>query len=341
MQEVGFLPKMIGFDEISKTISGNFREKQSLSSIKTAPPLEAFQNIFSGPKIVGDFEIVFDIYAEDSAILSIAKMPPQKVLDYLKRFSDSPSLSNLNPLCRASTFSGLFPADDLDVCWPSSDSVDELGQLQTEITNAKSPDERKQAASSLIAHIGILGFMELVHKTQRSDRYAIYVKSVCRPRPGMTDILAKFCKGDQNGVLQKKGEMDAEKYAWWLAKDAPDPLSVTSNESSLKVLRIDAPKEAFLDSFVEVVLSEPVDSSMFLFLRIETKGKLDIVRTLVFEDILQLNTDLVDRARIIIPRSFFSDDNAEIANMKLEDLRITVNVSRDRKTWSAIKVLEK
>jgi hypothetical protein len=80
---------------------------------------------------------------------------------------------------------------------------------------------------------------------------------------------------------------------------------------------------------------------MFLFLRIETKGKLNIVRTLVFEDILQLNTDLVDRARIIIPRSFFSDDNAEIANMKLEDLRITVNVSRDRKTWSAIKVLEK
>ncbi|MEI8026202.1 MAG: hypothetical protein WCI18_07620 [Pseudomonadota bacterium] len=340
LNSFSFLPKTKNFDTISHQVRAQFREKQSLETMKSRPPLEPFRRIFSGPQVVGDFELTFDIYAEESGLKSLAKMPTEEISRILNLGRDSNADLSLNALCHQSIISEFLPADGLDICRPNENSFQALSELQSQILNAGTQDEKKRAASTFIAEIGVLGFIELVNKTQPADQFSIYVKSVCRPRSAHPNLLSDFCKGDSDGVLQKNGKMDSEKFAWWLAKDTPDPLTVSSNEGSLSVLKLEKPPKIFVDTFIEVLLSESIATPLFVFLRIESKGRLDVARTLIFEDILQLNTDMIEKNRVVIPRSMFRDSDAGIADMKLEDLRITVNVSRDKKTWSAIKILE-
>jgi hypothetical protein len=340
LHSFSFLPKASHFDTRSNQIASEFRERQSLQAIKSAPPMEPFRRIFSGPKVVGDFELIFDIYAEDSGLNFLAKMPTEEMARILNAGSTSRATGSLNSLCRQSLIGEILPADGLDICRPNQDSLHKLAELQDQISSAGTLDDKKQAAYSFIAQIGVLGFMELISQTQPANQFSIYVKSTCRPRSVRSDLLSDFCKGENDGILHKIGSLDAEKYAWWLAKDTPDPLTVSSNEGSLRILKLEKPPKIFVDSLVEVVLSEPVTQPLFLFLRMESAGRFDVARTLIFEDILQLNTELMEKNRVIIPRSIFSGSNARISGMKLEDLRVSVNVSRDKKSWSTVKVLE-
>ncbi len=340
LNSFSFLAKTKNFGSISQQVRAQFREKQSLEAMKSGPPLEPFRRIFAGPKVIGDLELTFDIYAEESGLKSLAELPTEEIVRILNLGRDSKTDQSLNTLCHQSILGKLLPADGLDICRPSENSFQDLSELQSQILKAGTLDEKKQAASTFIAQIGVLGFIELINITQPASEFSIYVKSVCRPRSTRPNLLSDFCKGDSDGVLQKNGKMDSEKFAWWLAKDTPDPFTVSSNEGSLRVLTLEKPPKIFVDTFIEVLLSESISTPLFLFLRIESKGKLDVTRTLIFEDILQLNTDMIERNRVLIPRSMFSDSDTGIADMKLEDLRITVNVSRDRKTWSTVKVLE-
>ncbi len=340
LNSFSFLPQAKNFEAIAKQVQDQFRERQSLEAMKSRPPLEPFRRIFPGPKVVGDFEVTFDIYSVESGLSSLAKLAPDEIVRILGQGRTSNTDLALNTLCQQSIIGQFLPADGLDICLPKENSLRELSELQSQILNAGTLDEKKQAASTFISQIGILGFIELVNKTQPAGDFSIYVKSNCRPRAVHPDLLSDFCKGDSDGVLQKSGKMDPEKFAWWLAKDTPDPLTVSSNEGSLGVLKLEKPAKIFVDTFIEALLSEPVAQPLFLFLRIESKGRFDVARTLIFEDILKLNTDMIEKNRVIIPRSLFTDSNVGIADMKLDDLRITVNVSRDKKTWSTVKILE-
>jgi hypothetical protein len=108
----------------------------------------------------------------------------------------------------------------------------------------------------------------------------------------------------------------------------------------LQDVDIKRPNQRSLNNIFEVIFNEPVRNRVYIFIRIESLAKLEIVRSLIFEGIYEVDLGILETNRIKIPKSFFSDANFDAMSRSFEGTRFSINASTDGRNWSVIKKID-
>jgi hypothetical protein len=316
------------------------RELENLARIRSAPPLDGFSRIYPGPQIVGKLEIDIDLFASDEVIKNLAKTEVSELSKIIERTAKNDSDSLTTALCRESIRTIFIGANGLDICHISKDRMEHIDQLSHEILFGDSPDIQKTAAINFVKTIGVVGFMQLVIQTQSQTKYSFIFHSRCTPNSRSTENLKETCN-EEATYQTRKGTLASDRYNWWNTIKN-DSLEIGVRQIPLEVqdIYVNRPEQRSLDRIFEIIFSEPVSEKLFIFIRIETLGKLEIARSLVFEGIYEVDLGFLDRTRVNIPSSFFADADFNVLTKNLEGTRFSINASRDGKNWSAIKKIE-
>jgi hypothetical protein len=205
---------------------------------------------------------------------------------------------------------------------------------------SSSPDHQKDAAIKLVNTIGVVGFMKLVIQTQSQSKYSLIFHAKCAPHSKATDHLKERCENQANAQF-KRGELEADQFNWW-STNKKDTLEIEVKKIPLELQDVDIkrPNQRSLNNIFEVIFNQPVRNRVYIFIRIESLAKLEIVRSLIFEGIYEVDLGIFETTRIKIPKSFFSDANFDAMTRSFEGTRFSINASTDGRNWSVIKKID-
>lgn len=316
------------------------RELENLERIKLAPPLDVFSKIYPGPKVVGNLEINIDLFASDEVIKDIAKMDALQIKKTIDNAVDESDEQITIALCKESFKTMFIGSNGVDICGVPKSNLEGISELNHEILFSSSPDNQKRAALKLVNTIGVVGFMKLVVQTQSQSKYSFIFHSKCAPNSKTTDHLKERCENEATDQF-KRGTLEADQFNWW-STNRKEALEIEVKQIPLELQNIDIkrPDQRSSNSIFEVIFNEPVRNRVYIFIRIESLAKLEIVRSLIFEGIYQVDLGIFETNRIKIPKSFFSDANFDAMSKSFEGTRFSINASIDGRNWSVIKKID-
>jgi hypothetical protein len=316
------------------------RELENLERIKLAPPLETFSKIYPGPKIVGNLEVNIDLFASDEVIRDIAKMDPVQIKKTVESAVSESDKQITIALCKESIKTMFMGSNGIDICSIPTKNLEDISELSHEILFSSSPDHQKDAAIMLVHTIGVIGFMKLAMQTQNQSKYSFIFHAKCVPHSKTTDHLKERCENEATAQF-KKGELEADQFNWW-STNKKDTLEIEVKKIPLELQDVDIkrPNQRSLNNIFEVIFNEPVRNRVYIFIRIESLAKLEIVRSLIFEGIYEVDLGILETNRIKIPKSFFSDANFDAMSRSFEGTRFSINASTDGRNWSVIKKID-
>jgi len=319
------------------------RSRESLIKMMRSPAIYSSQQLFSGPRIIGDLDLIVDLFASQDVVTKIAKIPAIAIARHLGELGQKRRQPLEKGFCKDGFVEKFTASIGTDFCEVKEDEMKEIEAMQGQILKNFNNDLAKDAQANFINKIGSLGFIYLVTQTQSENDYQILVNMRCRPHSAAVEELKQIC-ALFNQPLTLSGNLPLSAIAWWKDLQNEKSEGLVNKVESLEVLNINNPEN--VDStknssanYLEIHLNESAKGPLSIYIRLESFGELDIARNFLFENVYETNLPNSGAKKISIPKSFFEQSNQAITSFNPTTLRIKVSVSRDGKTWSKLKTL--